>query len=852
MRHIWNVGKGFGKKRLEEAINLANDGDTILIEKGEYIAENDGIVISKNISFKGKENVNLYKFRFVVNGADVEFSDLNFSQNGDTNYIQVNNGANVTLKNTVIHSTSNKYPAIYLDSSKITIQSSEIYQTPGESQALFVSKGEGLVQSSIIENVYAYENSNIIFHECRINEYIQAVYNSIIKSPSYIDIPNSLDKRYSFYIDNNSQILLNVVGAEDTNYISARVTDSYLKIEQFETQEISGMVDYNEQSTVEIPEGLNIRFTNLDEEKYEQIREGSNQTLDSDEIEEYQKELEDEIEESVNQEVEQVSTESISQEQEHSSLEKLNSMFGIQKVKEQVNKFIATRKFYKMREKDGLKVKKTTLHSLFLGNPGTGKTTVARLLGNILFEEGVIETNKLVEVSRGDLVGEYIGSTAKRTMEKLEEARGGVLFIDEAYTLYKEGTNNDFGKEAIETILKFMEDFRDDIMIIFAGYTNEMQIFLSANPGLESRTPNVFDFEDYSPSEVAEIGYMDLKSNDFEVDKEFYCQLVSEEYSKSVDSSNARWVRNFNEKLSQIMAERVISTASNDFKTITREDLLNSVGAKGEDVDAMIKSVKSELDNLVGLEPVKNFVKELENTIIFNRELKNRGQSTIIPNYHMLFTGNPGTGKTTVARLIAKLFFALGILPSSNVLETKRNDFVGSYIGHTEANTTKILKQSMGGVLFIDEAYQLNPKGASSNDFGKMAIETLLSELEDKRDKFVAIFAGYTKEMEDFLETNPGLRSRIPLSIEFPDYSSKDIAEIVWRTLKSQYKLNENLLRKHVEEIYETLPQNQKSNGRWARNFKERLLKNHMTLISTTSDFDNIANISDETILKTR
>src|SRR5699024_10191291 len=158
-------------------------------------------------------------------------------------------------------------------------------------------------------------------------------------------------------------------------------------------------------------------------------------------------------------------------------------------------KFINTVKFNQSRKEQGFKESSLTLHSLFLGNPGTGKTTVARILGRVLYENGVIGTDNFVEVTRKDLVGEYIGQTAQRTQEILDKSKGGILFIDEAYALHSD-SENDFGKEAVDTLLTFMEDNRENTMIIFAGYTDEMNQFIKMNSGLESRTPNTFYFAD--------------------------------------------------------------------------------------------------------------------------------------------------------------------------------------------------------------------------------------------------------------------------------------------------------------------------------------------------------------------
>lgn len=209
-----------------------------------------------------------------------------------------------------------------------------------------------------------------------------------------------------------------------------------------------------------------------------------------------------------------------------------------------------------------------------MGNPGTGKTTVARIVGSILYQKGVISQNKFIEVSRSDLVGGYIGHTAIKTKEVLESALGGVLFIDEAYTLSSGGAN-DFGKEAIDEILKFMEDHRRDIVIIFAGYTKEMAEFLEMNSGLRSRIPTTFDFEDYTPEEIVQIGLLGLHKQDYEVNEALYAEVVTQNYSVTNDHSNGRWVRNLNERLLRYVSTRVNREGSTDYNTITDQDIEN-------------------------------------------------------------------------------------------------------------------------------------------------------------------------------------------------------------------------------------------------------------------------------------
>lgn len=247
--------------------------------------------------------------------------------------------------------------------------------------------------------------------------------------------------------------------------------------------------------------------------------------------------------------------------------------------------------YKKWRKDEGVKIS-NSLHSIFEGNPGTGKTTVARLVGKIAYQKWILPSNKYVEVDRSGLMAEYTGQTGPKTLKVLKKATGGVLFIDEAYSLVSNARDS-FGKEALDTILKYMEDHRDKLMIIFAGYTQDMHKLLEYNQGMKSRIPNIFTFEDYTPAEAVKIGLLQLKKSmkmqfDSPATEQAYAQLVSQKYEAESEHSNARWVRNLNDKLINAVAVRTGENTDQPDDVIMRADLDAFAPHSGSDTDSLI------------------------------------------------------------------------------------------------------------------------------------------------------------------------------------------------------------------------------------------------------------------------
>jgi SpoVK/Ycf46/Vps4 family AAA+-type ATPase len=548
------------------------------------------------------------------------------------------------------------------------------------------------------------------------------------------------------------------------------------------------------------------------------------------------------------------------------ALEDLDGLVGLEGVKAEVRKIVNKEKVDAARRAQGLPVAPRSMHMVFTGNPGTGKTTVARIVARIFRALGVVKGDGFVETDRSGLVGRYMGETAVKTNAKIDEAigihvktdksgkdreltaaerkeasakaPGGVLFVDEAYQLCTSDTD-DYGKEAIATLLKRMEDDRGKLIVIAAGYTDEMRDFLGANSGLSSRFGIKIEFADYTAPELAKIFRSLAKKNSYRLAEDLDAGLdgAMERLTRRRDKTfgNARFVRQLFEDATGRQADRLAEAGSLDgdaVSTLALADL--GIGEKAADVRApTIEEVLAELDGLTGMENVKDEVRKIVATCRANKMREEQGIESAAMSWNFVFTGNPGTGKTTVARIVAKAFRALGILDRGHLVETDRSGLVAAYAGQTALKTNKLVDSALGGILFIDEAYQLNQ--GQNDTYGSEAVATLLKRMEDERGRMVVIIAGYKDDMKRFMDINPGLESRFSREVFFPDFSAKDLAAIFRQMAKkNKYVLSadvEHWIEPYIGKITKDRGKNF-GNGRWARNLFEKTVERQALRVS--------------------
>ena len=468
---------------------------------------------------------------------------------------------------------------------------------------------------------------------------------------------------------------------------------------------------------------------------------------------------------------------------------------------------------------------------ILVGNPGTGKTSVAGMLARLYYHFHLLGTPRSIEVSGSSLASSLAGGSQEKALEYIKEAqdRKALLFVDEAHQLI---TNSFDGAGALKAFLNPLTDRQRPFMAVFAVYPDSLDDFLKLDPGSRRRF-EILRLEDYTGPQLFEIlrRMMEKRRPPLRMrdDTAALLRRVCEYLyvSRTNETGNAGRMERLLEELNDRRRSRCqaagIRVGEPEYSVFYPEDAPPYLVKSLPPEHATTETLMAELNALCGLAEVKEHVTGLIRMAENNKIRRERGLPVPPLSLHMVFQGNPGTGKTTVARLIGKLYQSIGVLPRGQLVEVSRAELVAGYVGQTALKTREAIERALGGVLFIDEAYTLS--GNSQNDFGQEAIDAILKSMEDYREELVVIAAGYPGPMLRFLQSNPGLMSRFSNKLTFQDYTLEELTEILGALCrKFRYVMTPEAEARAREAIRSGMEERNFSNGRFVRNLFEKII----------------------------
>lgn len=516
-------------------------------------------------------------------------------------------------------------------------------------------------------------------------------------------------------------------------------------------------------------------------------------------------------------------------------LGRLNEMPGWNNLKRRMEGIISLHGVAEIRDALGLKKNLPTMHTILIGNPGTGKSCCVKYLAEIYHALGMLPENSIRLTNLAKMSNSTITS-------EIHYAIGGVLVFENAHELYhSENKPIDNEQQIVRSLIDELNDTakQSNWMLVLTGEPQGMESLLAAYPELREHFQEPVYMEDFKPEELYQIVDRCCDERDVhlapQAKKKLEMFLLHKYNQRGPNFENARFVqRLFDEKIIPAMYKRIADSEdpeiADDLGLVVAESIPSINGSSGDGM--------AELDDLIGLARIKTRVKDYLNAVRLASRRMELGLPTSMPRLHMAFLGNPGTGKTTVAEIIGKVFAEWGILSVGRVIRTEKSQMVGQYIGETEYKMNNLLARARGNILFIDEAYQLAEGGES--DFGRIVMNSLLTELGKNNLDMVVILAGYTAPMKKLLESNEGIESRFPNVFNFEDYTTEELLEIGKLMIRKQgFNLTKGA-EQNMMTIIQTeseKPSPRFGNGRFVSN----LLQNEIlaTLGARTSKMEN-------------